>query len=496
MAVYVTNGGVPLSRGGVPIAGSSGGSPSTSLQADLAPWYGSYLIGGTQTDYANAGFQTWASRNVVNILANYPTMETDMGVTFATITNNIWAEGQALGVNARCFPYFAQDHSVESTGGATFNGYINWLNTENGWTRTTYPSGSIVQTFSGFGDRNGCEGGPVDGNGRNTNEFLAYYTYQVWVVGDGGTLFGDPANYAPCNTWCGPYWDNGFWAPRTAGSWTWGSDITNLPSVAPAIQQGNADLIAAQKALWTTSNVPSGQAPITAMNIDIGAAVANGGATTSDIYTWAGLIDVPLFEEAIGPSTVEASNGFQALINGIIAQKLTLTSSGRVYLQTFGGHNGYGWSDESSQSDWVAADWTALRYSECIAFIMDCILGIAPSTGYPAQTNFQSDTQNNGGLLGYTWLGKALAPSPASYAAGPTSGWGGLWTRPFQNGIAILNPTSSPITVTVGASGMIASGAYSTMNYNGFSDSTVNTNTVITSNFTIPAFDGRILVTA
>lgn len=494
----INAGGVPLVYGGIPIVSSAVVAPSGTLQADPAPWYGSYLIGGTQADYANAGSQTWMSRNVLNIVSAYPGLEQTMGTTFATICQNVWTQGQSAGVNARMVPYFAQMQVYTTT---PFAGWYDWSNTNNDYLRAgtadpsgTYPTAPIVTYATGpnLNAINTCEGGPTDGNGRNVNTFNAFYRWSIFTQGN-GTTFGDPYNFAANDWWCGEYSDNQFWRPRIDGTWTWGANVTNLTGVATALQQGNADLRAAQLANWTTANVPNGQRPIMTGNVDIGSYVGNGTTTTSSIYAWAGLYDVALYEEAIGPSTTEASNGFQGLINGILAQRLTVNSTGRVYLQTFGGHGGYGWSSGTSQSSWVAQDWQGLRYSECIAFIMDCMLGIAPSTGYPAQTNFISDTQNNGGTASYTWMGKRTSATPATYASGPTSGWNGLWVATFQNAIVILNPTASAITVTVGASGNIPSGAYAFMSYNGASDASVNTGATITANFSVPAYDGRIL---
>ena len=327
-------------------------------------------LGSPQTAFASAAFQNVACKYDYCTLTYYPGIEQNMGVSMATIYSSIKTKSAALGRNVQMGMYFMSQEFIQSTSSpyAGLNVLINAGNNNLGWClRNPYPAGAKVVQETIYYCANETNAAPtyniatvgsVAGPGTvNYAQFSAWYRYQLNILGKGVEM-GDPASVACA---ANPYIDyieedNQFMTPRSVGSWLSTSTVynpyTNLSDralIAPRLQQGHAQKVAAWNALTSVRN--------------------GGNCDHADYYPSAiidpsnvGLYQHPHWEGVIGQSfSFENFHPFTDVLNAATTVHEKLVAPGGVWFFNQQGRDAtHQWN--AAQSTWVAADWQAARY--------------------------------------------------------------------------------------------------------------------------------------
>lgn len=447
-------------------------------------------IGGSQAaTYVTSPFQLWAGKHDWVNHAWYIGIEPmSGGATLSSVFAAEISNGASLGVTSHPGLYLMQQNiaTAYNNGGNsdTEHALINWANANNVWLRSSWPSGSIVAgDASTDGYINSSINGPVDGNGRDVNAFWSYYGYNVIIAGNAVSLFSESSNIAANSNCKHISMDNQFWVGRSAGSWLWTTTSYN-PSgqsgtIYSPLQKGYASLLGHFRTL--APNLLLGG------NIDYAGdyygAGFSGGADAQIDPSCVGLYDFPFSEAVIGQSySLQTNYTFAQVMTAMIASEQWWNSNGLGFpiFSQEGRKSGVAFTSVP-QSNWVAADWQSARLGMTMAWLRGWAIHIMSNGNNNASDELWFDEYDGGGTR-LKWLGQFTDP-PQTSAQFPN----GVWGRHAQNGLVLCNPYgngSQTVTLT--------SGVYWTIPFNGYSDSSVNTNSQVNS-VTIPDGTGIVL---
>jgi hypothetical protein len=383
-----------------------------------------------------------------------------------------------------------------TVGNGTSGWLSNALNASRMWAYTSASGsgGSDLAAFSGYAPAQGVlmltpassqtvpsftANGKTGVNvGLNVWQVYAQYYYDVYIAGLASSKYGDAAAAANPNL-DGFFLDNmTAGAQQVSSSATWNgagtSPVGDTAATVAAIQQGDAKLVAAFKALD----------PNILLVANTGFASSLPAIDPSYQNLWPAILN----EGAIGYSwSIETFNNSPpgAFMQSLIAAEATIAPGGTLILHQVGGPGGVN-NLTGNQSSWTATQWQAVRMGFAAAmqrnwhYALNC-----GQDNYSSVGLMDEQVQAVNGTANYGWLsaGTQRLDPPQSAA------WSnGVWRRRFPNGWVLWNPRGN------GAQTVTIPSTLCRIKTRGYGDSTVNSGACGATTVTLQDADGLFLI--
>jgi hypothetical protein len=395
------------------------------------PLLGTYNLGGQQTLYAGAAWQTWAGKFHVNIVSDYIGFEQNMHETMSNVFKSVKVHGAENGIAPKCLIYTLDDdlplmRGASAANNDTFLKLWDAVDEHNWWLRAAWPDGSFVPNpaSSSLAQVNDGADTTKDSSDRTAMQYFSWYWNQIYILGN-ATSVGESMPIA-ANPYCdGFFRASQFWTPRVSGDWLENGTTqmagpaggTGNPALNPVLQKGHAQAIVAERS-YNPSLINAGD--------------CDWYVTPDSTFdpSCDGLYDGEAFTDAIGRTySVEEFAGFNQLMTNM-ARAERVVSLGGFYLMTQSNASGTNAWPQTLAS-WNASHYQGMRYGLCTALQRGYYYDA--ESGTPA-TLWYFDEYNGGSVGKVGYLGPPVDPPQSK------SWQNGVWRRRYQNGTAYVNP--------------------------------------------------------